>query len=208
MSFGTHLFVEAIDVEDEDWAARSQAQLRAITIGRLVGRPVPGMNQGSDDAQGIRRLTPLLVVIQPSMGFGTGHHATTRLMLRALQELPFEDRTVLDIGCGSGVLAIAAVKLGARSAIGIDVDPDALENARENVELNGVTERRAVRTSGLPRHVGASGRRDGEPDRRRCSSAQPSSLAELVDPGGYLIVSGFMKSDESVTPALAQFLLC
>ena len=131
VSFASHLFIESLDVPDEDWAARSQAQLRAITIGRLV--IAPPWEMGSD---------PLFTVfVRPSMGFGTGHHPSTRLVLRALQEVPLDNRTVLDIGCGSGVLAMAAVKLGARFAIGIDIDPDALENARENVELSGVTAR-------------------------------------------------------------------
>jgi ribosomal protein L11 methyltransferase len=67
-----------------------------------------------------------------------------------LQELPLDNCTVLDIGCGSGVLAIAAIKLGARSAIGVDIDPDALENARENALLNRVGRSHSVRRGGLP----------------------------------------------------------
>ena len=78
------------------------------------------------------------------MGFGTGHHASTRLCLRALQRIRDRlraGRRMLDLGAGSGVLAIAAVLLGARSATAVERDPDALANARDNVRRNGVGDR-------------------------------------------------------------------
>jgi len=137
------------------------------------------------------------------MGFGTGHHATTRLMLNALQTVDLKDRTVLDIGCGSGVLAIAGVMLGARSALGIDIDPDALANATENADLNKVAtavrfEEGDFRELSSPADVVLANLTGG------LLEQSAPKLAALVAPGGWLIVSGFMESEGTVLPALQR----
>jgi ribosomal protein L11 methyltransferase len=127
-SLGNRLLeITSVDVPDEGWAERSQSELKAVRIGRIVVAPpwdaIPGPG--------------LLIVIDPSTGFGTGHHETTRLCLGILQDLDFPLERVIDIGTGSGVLAIAASMLGASSVLAIDNDPEALRNARENIGRNG-----------------------------------------------------------------------
>lgn len=84
------------------------------------------------------------VVLDPGLAFGTGTHATTRLCLNWLATQPLAGRTVIDYGCGSGILAIAALKLGAARALGVDVDPRAIEISRENAGRNGVVDRFAA----------------------------------------------------------------
>jgi ribosomal protein L11 methyltransferase len=120
--------IVAIEVPDDGWARRSQENLRAVRAGRIVVAPPWDASATSTE--------DLSVVIDPSTGFGTGHHETTRLCLMLLQQVRVAGRDVIDVGTGSGVLAIAAATLGAARVTAVDNDPEALRNARENVARN------------------------------------------------------------------------
>jgi ribosomal protein L11 methyltransferase len=133
---GDALRAHPIDVADEDWARRSQQDLKAVQVGDLVIAPPWDVPRGSGGRRGALAGHPV-IVIEPSTGFGTGHHATTRLCLALLQGLELRGARVTDIGTGSGVLALAAWKLGAAEVTAVDHDPDALDNARANVARNG-----------------------------------------------------------------------
>ena len=132
------LRIEPVDVEDDDWARRTQADLPAIRVGRLIVAPPWDMPSADVTSAPAGTPAPIVIEIEPSRGFGTGHHQSTRLCLVLLQSRKLASQTVIDVGTGSGVLAIAAAKLGAAFVSAIDVDPDAIENARENISRNGV----------------------------------------------------------------------
>ena len=117
-------------VEDTDWVALTQRQFEPIRAGERLWI-VPTWHATPDP-------TAVNVVLDPGAAFGTGSHPTTRLCLAWLEREVGPADVVLDYGCGSGILGIAALKLGARVACGVDVDPRALETARYNSSRNGV----------------------------------------------------------------------
>jgi ribosomal protein L11 methyltransferase len=148
LSFGGDLTVSAVDVADEGWAAKTQQALTAVQVGRIIVAPpwdVPSSPAQSTAAGE----DPIVIVIEPSMGFGTGHHQSTRLCLRALQRLELAGAYVVDAGTGSGLLAIAAARLGAARVLAIDHDADAVTAARENTARNGVAKCVDVRLDDL-----------------------------------------------------------
>jgi ribosomal protein L11 methyltransferase len=197
------LTATAVDVPDEDWAARSQAALTPVVIGNVT--VAPPWTVTAD----MRASAPgPVILIQPSMGFGTGHHASTRLCLRLLQEMPIAGKSVVDVGTGSGVLAIAASILGAAAVAGVDFDPDALTNARENLELNAPAARVDFREHDLSSGPGAlSGAFDlvlaNLTGGLLCRSGD--ALAVFARPGASLIASGFQLHElDEVTAALGR----
>jgi ribosomal protein L11 methyltransferase len=184
-----------VELPDEDWAARSQAALTAVTAGRFVVAP-PWDRPASPGAGTI------VLVIEPSMGFGTGHHATTRLCLRALTPLTLVGGRVLDIGTGSGVLAMAASHLGAREIVGVDIDADAIAAAEQSAALNVLPTPVDFRTGDF--HDGTLAPADLVIANLTGAMLTRSrdALRRLIVPGGGLIVSGFMQDEaDSVTAA-------
>ncbi|MEO7273634.1 MAG: 50S ribosomal protein L11 methyltransferase [Vicinamibacterales bacterium] len=178
------LAIEALTVPDEDWARRSQAGLTAVTVGRIT--VAPPWDTTTAGAAG-----RILIVIDPSMGFGTGHHQTTRLCLALLQSIPVEGRGLIDVGTGSGVLALAGWKLGAQPVTALDHDPDAIQNARENVAANGAEAAIAVECGELGHFTGAPAQIVTANLTAAVLMAHAARLRALLAPSGALIVSGF-----------------
>jgi ribosomal protein L11 methyltransferase len=122
------------DVPDEDWLALWRAGLAPRAIGeRIIVAPTWSEVDGGPDR--------IVVRIDPQMAFGTGEHASTRGVLRLLQRAVSEGDRLLDVGTGSAILAIAAALLGASHVVAVESDPEAMENAADNIERNDVTDR-------------------------------------------------------------------
>jgi ribosomal protein L11 methyltransferase len=130
-------------VREEDWAEAWKQQYHLQRIGRRTVI-VPAWEEYEPGAGEV------VLRLEPGMAFGTGLHPTTRLCLRLLEEHIQPGSDVLDVGTGSGVLSIAAAKLGARSVLALEADQAAVEVARENVAMNGVSEQVTVRHGTLP----------------------------------------------------------
>lgn len=129
-------------VEDQDWNATWEASLEPVVAGPFVVAP-----SWADLGPEHEGLTPLRV--DPKMAFGTGYHESTRLVLRLLPDVVRPGARVLDVGTGTGILSIAALALGAASALGVDIDPWSVTNGDENAARNGVGDRFEVREGSL-----------------------------------------------------------
>ena len=123
---------QTVSLREEDWATSWQKYYQPIPVGKRV-YIVPDWMRGEPVPDG---RTPLY--LNPGLTFGTGAHPTTQLCLELLEEVLQSGDKVLDLGCGSGILAIAALALGASRAVGVDIDPKAADVAFENAALNGV----------------------------------------------------------------------
>jgi ribosomal protein L11 methyltransferase len=149
-----------------------------------------------------------VIVIDPKMSFGTGYHETTRLMLRMMQKYLPSGSSVLDVGTGTGVLAIAAVKLGAKSAIGVDIDEWSADNGNENIERNRLGGKVEIRIGSL----------DVVPEpifdvilaniiRSTILELLPAMLAKLA-PQGMLFLSGLLVEDQAQVESALKHNAC
>ena len=138
------------------------------------------------------------LLIQPKMSFGTGHHETTWLVMNEQLSLPHEGLSIMDVGCGTGILTILAHKLGAASLLGFDIDEWAVENTRENFAMNGLSAEAEVfqgTIDGVPSGLVFRGIL-ANINRNILLSEIPKYVQHLAS-GGWLVTSGFYELDQA-----------
>lgn len=180
-------------VHEEDWAEAWKSYFPVLRVGRrLVIRPTWRRHRRVAD--------DVVLALDPGMAFGTGLHPTTRLCLAALESIAddglVDGARVLDVGCGSGILAIAAVKLGAADALGLDTDPIAVESTVANARRNRLVRRVRARAGSLP---------SGEPPYDVVLAnliagvlvPMAGALRDELRPGGTLVASGIFIDREA-----------
>jgi ribosomal protein L11 methyltransferase len=181
-------------VDEEDWANAWKDHYHPIRIGQNTVICPRWREVASREGD-------VVIHLDPGMAFGTGLHPTTQLCLEALEEVPLTGKSVLDLGCGSGVLAISAAMRGAASVRALDVDPVAVRTTRENAEINGVRSAVTIEQGSLP-----------EPESRRYDIVLANIIAQViidlapnlraaVAPAGTLIASGII--DDKVERTVA-----
>ncbi|UUZ85483.1 50S ribosomal protein L11 methyltransferase [Paenibacillus sp. P26] len=195
---------ELKDVDDEDWANAWKQYFKPIRITeRLTIKPTWEEYEAEADE--------IILELDPGMAFGTGTHATTALCLKTLEQVIQGGEDVIDVGTGSGILAIAAAKLGARHVLALDLDPVAVSSATENSRLNGMDGQITVKLSdllGVLREQGQSGS-EAAGVKIPVQVVVANILAEIIllfvqdvydvlAPGGTYIVSGIIQSKRQV----------
>ena len=181
-------------LEDRPWERAWLADFRPTRFGARLWVCPRGQAPEDPDA--------VVVELDPGLAFGTGHHATTALCLEWLDAAPLLGRTLIDYGCGSGILAIAALRLGAARAIAVDHDPQALEATGENAAANAVADRIQIcAPADLP----------NEPEDYLVANILAAPLIELaprfarlIRPGGQIALSGLLTDHIDAVSAAYQ----
>ncbi|MBQ5949073.1 50S ribosomal protein L11 methyltransferase [Massilia sp. ST3] len=190
-------------VEDADWVRLTQSQFEPIHIGTNIW-VVPSWHEAPDP-------NGLILELDPGLAFGTGSHPTTRLCMEWLEAHPAPGKSVLDYGCGSGILAMVAKKLGADDVAGVDIDPQAIESARANAERNHCAIDFYVPDdfAAAPNARHAKGQFDIVVANILSSPLKLMApmLSGRVAPGGSLVLSGVLaRQAEEVAAAYAPFI--
>lgn len=192
--------VEKHRVAQENWNAKWESEYPQVVVEDDAGEVACTIRAPFHDipASGVD------VIVAPQMSFGTGHHATTHLMTARLISLPLQDQNVLDMGCGTGVLALVAAKAGAGSILGIDIEHDAVQNSQDNQALNV-----DLAASDMTFVQGDGSACDNMPDgawdvvcaniHKNVLVADMMRYARTLKEGGHLLLSGFFEGD---VPAL------
>ncbi len=181
--------MEMEEVTEENWNQTWENTIEPQVVGNFLVRPTWSLKEPEPGQ--------ILLEIDPKMSFGTGYHATTRLMLRYLDRLDCKGKSVLDAGTGTGILAIAVLKLGAESAVGFDFDTWSEQNAIENALINDVQSRFDVRLGSFEQ-INENEMFDlslANINRNVLIEYLPK-LVECTKNGGVICLSGLMDSDE------------
>ncbi len=187
-------------LEAKDWAEAWKAHYQPLRIGqRLLIRPLWIAPEPTE--------REIEIALDPGMAFGTGTHPTTQLCLEALEELLLPGQDVLDLGSGSGILSIAAAKLGARRVLALDIDPIAAQATSQNAEANGVSDRVIAREGSLESVLPSARRFDlviVNILARVILQLAERGLGQLPRPGGRALFSGIIDSQADEVEAALQ----
>ena len=190
-------------IADQNWMEAWKARYQPIPIGKKL-IIVPAWLESPD----ARRIP---IRIDPGMAFGTGTHPTTQLCLELIERYTTPGGALIDVGCGSGILSIAALKLGAGFALGVDIDEVAVRASRENAEANGVRAEQLLLGVGSVTEILAGRFALKQAPLVLANILAPiivrlfdAGLAELVAPAGILILSGILQEQSGTVRAAAQ----
>lgn len=177
-------------LREEDWRDAWKRHFTPLRVGRIL--IVPAWM-----AQADTRPDDVIISLEPGMAFGTGLHPSTRLALRLMQQFVRPGLRILDVGTGSGILAVAAAKLAARDVVATDIDPLAVQAARENVARNAVDARVRVQEGSLPTGEGPFDLVVVNILHHVILNLLDQGLWDHVKPGGHLLLSGIVLPHET-----------